>query len=127
MKRFIAYNTFLDHTFCNLRGLELVKVYCIKNKCYAFVSKLKSQVEGLYFDDVNFDCYYIPNEERFRFDYIKSEARKTRSIIAKEYARDLIYHINRQNEDVEQFEFFTNTITKADYKTNKTLKENSHE
>ena len=117
---FLANNTYLDHTTCNLAGLELIKVYYHKNNWYALVTKLRSQVEGLYFDENDFDCYYIPHEGGFTSaHYIKYEARKTRSIDAKEYAKDLIHHINMENDHEDDFGFFTNTIKMADYKKQK--------
>ena len=117
---FLSNNTYLDHTACSLNGLELIKVYDHKNNWYALVTKLRSQVEGLYFDENDFDCYYIPHEGGFTSaHYIKYEARKTRSIDAKEYAKDLIHHINMENDHEDDFGFFTNTITMADYKKQK--------
>lgn len=116
---FLANNTYLNHTACNLNGLELIKVYYHKNNRYALVTKLRSQVEGLYFDENDFDCYYIPDEGYCSAHYIKYEARKTRSIGAKEYARNLIHHINMENDHEDDFGFFTNTITMADYNKRK--------
>ena len=116
MKKFLADNTYLDHTMCSLNGLELIKIFHHKNNWYALITKLRSQVEGMHFDEVDFDCYYLPDEEYLRIDYIKYEARKTKSKSAKQYAKDLIHHINRDNDHAEEFGFFTNTITMADYK-----------